>query len=476
MNAAALFAAGLAGTLVALSLPVSSAPLQDGTRPPQSAAAKAFIPYVDARPVVDALRQALPAELIGESPAALERQWTEWVFQRDRTIRARVARGDEDSLVHLWHYGTSFTPLPPLTARTVARLGGTSAATDLLEQRLTHLVNGLAAPGGNQRLRFARQIVERRGIDLRSPAGMTQARVHLQELRRRVLAEYEEHRRTLESIPHLDPVTALATHATMFRDRGLSSDTSLLPAFAIEQTLDQMKGHGVLAAGSVRRVAIVGPGLDFANKDEGYDFYPEQTIQPFAVMDSLIRLGLAAPEELVVVTFDLSERINRHIEAARERAVAGSSYTMHLPLDAGEQWSPELAAFWQRLGDRIGTEVPPAAPPSSAGEVRTRAVRIPPARVASVVPVDLNIVLERIDPLAAGDRFDLVVATSVLLYYDVFEQELALVNIGRMLRTGGVLLTNTPVPPTPAMKLSSRYTTVVYSERQRDQVFWYERQ
>jgi SAM-dependent methyltransferase len=114
--------------------------------------------------------------------------------------------------------------------------------------------------------------------------------------------------------------------------------------------------------------------------------------------------------------------------------------------------------------------------PSSAGDVRTRAVRIAPARVASVVPIDLNVVLERLEPLPTREQFDVVVATSVLVYYDVFEQELALVNIGRMLRTGGVLLTNTPVPPTSGMKLSDRYTTVVYSERQRDQVFWYERQ
>ena len=37
-----------------------------------------------------------------------------------------------------------------------------------------------------------------------------------------------------------------------------------------------------------------------------------------------------------------------------------------------------------------------------------------------MTPVDLNIVTERIEP--GGDQFDLVIATNILLYYDVLEQ------------------------------------------------------
>ena len=438
-----------------------------------SAAPKAFVPLADARVVIEALRQVLPGELVGRTPEGLESAWREWVIQRDAAIRARVARGDEESVVHFWHYGTSFTTLPPVTERTSARLGGADTAR-ILEQRLADFLTALATPGGDERLQFARHVVERRGIDLRTSAGRAQVRLYLQELRQRVVADYDEHRRTLASMQHAEPVTALAAFATMFRDRGLSSDTSVLPAFAIEQALEQVREHGLLAAGRVRRVAIVGPGLDFVNKDDGYDFYPQQTIQPFAVMDSLIRLGLSNPEELVVVTFDVSARVTQHIEAARARA--GSGYTMHLPLDADERWRPDLVTYWERFGDQIGSDTQPVAAPPNTGGVRTRAVRIRPARVRSVVPRDVNIVLERIDPLAANERFDLVVATNILVYYDVFEQQLALVNIGTMLRTGGVLLPNTPVPPVRPLKMSGRYTTVQYSEGKRDQVFWYERE
>jgi hypothetical protein len=462
---------GAAGVALALWMPAAP----HGAAP-QAAAPKTSIPYVDARPVVEAARGNLPAELTGKTPADLESFWPGWVSRRDTAIRTRLERGDEDSIVFLWHYGTSFTKLPPVTERNLARLGGASAAETIVQRRMEDLLNGIASPGADQRLQFVRQVVERKGINPLIPAGKAQIRLYLLEVRQRVLAEYEENKRTLESAKLLDPVAALAAYVTMFRDRGLSSDTSLLPAFAIDQALESIRAEGTLGAGGVRRVAIIGPGLDFANKDDGYDFYPQQTIQPFALMDSLIRVGLAKPEDLFVTTFDLSPRINQHIEAARERARAGVGYTVHLPLHGEEDWNPDLLAYWRRLGDRIGTEVEPLPPPASAGKIQIRAVRIPPARVMSIAPRDLNIVLERLDPLAADEQFDLIVATNILVYYDVFEQVLALVNLGKMLRPGGVFLSNTPVPPMAPMTLSDRYSSVSYNARQSDYVFRYQRQ
>ena len=98
-----------------------------------------------------------------------------------------------------------------------------------------------------------------------------------------------------------------------------------------------------------------GPGLDFADKENGYDFYPPQTIQPFAVVDSLMRLGLAAAD-LRVSTFDVSARVNRHLEVAHQRARAGGQYVLHLPRDTDEQWNSGLAVYWERFGDSIGEE------------------------------------------------------------------------------------------------------------------------
>jgi hypothetical protein len=48
--------------------------------------------------------------------------WPAWVAQRDADIRARVAEGDEDSVVNLLLYGTSFTRRPRPTERQIADL------------------------------------------------------------------------------------------------------------------------------------------------------------------------------------------------------------------------------------------------------------------------------------------------------------------------------------------------------------------
>jgi len=108
-----------------------------------------------------------------------------------------------------------------------------------------------------------------------------------------------------------------------------------------------------------------------------------------------------------------------------------------------------------------------------------RFVRVRPEIVQSITPADLNIVLQRVEPLAAGERYDLMVATNILVYYDVFEQSLAMANVAKMLKPGGLLLTNSPVFELPATPMRSvGFTDVLYERRDagRDRVFWYQRQ
>ena len=438
-------------------------------------APKRFIGYAEAAPIFESFQQSLPAELRRKTTAETERAWSEWVARHDRVVRARLERGDEDSLVYLWLYGTSFTTQLPLTERNVEVSVREPAQARLVQRRLDDLLAGVGSPRGNERLQFARGVVERHGANLSTAAGKARARAYLESLHERVFREYTEQKQTLESLERLDAVTALAAYVTLFRDRGLSSDTSLYSSFAVEQALEAMKNQGVLAPLELARVAVMGPGLDFANKDKGYDFYPQQTIQPVALMDSLTRLGLAGSDGITVATFDLSPRVNKHIDAALAQARAGSSYTVHVPLPAGEVWNPDLVAYWRRFGDRVGTETPPLTARPNTGIVGIRAVRIPPARVLALRPHDVNVVVERLEPLADHERFDLIVATNILVYYNGFEQALALSNVAAMLRDGGVFLSNTPVPPIPSMALSEHYATVSYSEQRRDHLFWYRR-
>jgi hypothetical protein len=191
-----------------------------------------------------------------------------------------------------------------------------------------------------------------------------------------------------------------------------------------------MKARGLLKAGEIRRVAIVGPGLDFADKDVGWDFYPQQTVQPFAVLDSIRRLGLGpSPGGPEIVLLDISPRIINHVTEARARAAKGIGYTLHLPLPKATPWQPEIRKYWQTFGDRIGAPVPATAPKAILDQVELRAVRARPSEVQRLSVADVNIVTQRLD----GEAFDLVIATNVFVYYDVFEQALALANIDAMM-------------------------------------------
>jgi hypothetical protein len=61
------------------------------------------------------------------------------------------------------------------------------------------------------------------------------------------------------------------------------------------------------------------------------------------------------------------------------------------------------------------------------------------------------------------------------VYYDLFEQSLALANTAAMLRPGGIVLANNAVFPVPPMEPTAGYLQVVWSDRRHDHVFWYER-
>jgi len=409
---------------------------------------------------------ATPPELRDIAAGSFDAAWRAWATRHDAEIRARLARGDEDSIVNLWQFGTSFTSRPRVSERGVATLARGETPEDLLIGRLDDMVAAMAAPDAGERLRFAREVLRRHGIDVTQPAGQEAARVYLVEVRARGIADHERYRKTLEQAKRAARPDAERVFGTVYRDRGLSSDTSLTIDFALDRAFEQAVSGAHLRPDAVRRVAIVGPGLDFTDKREGYDFYPPQTIQPFAVIDSLQRLGVPATG-LEVVTLDLSPRVNQHLAEARERALAGQPYTLQLPLAAdwpGHQWQPDLVSYWNALGSRIGVAVDPIAPPSA--EVRTRAVRIRPEIAATILPRDLNVVVERLDP--AGKPFDLIIATNILVYYDTFEQRLALTNVAAMLAPGGLFLTNYRMSPLAPMEPAPVFVTEVQFDHKGD--------
>ena len=446
----------------------------------QVAAVVADIPYDAAAPVFALRDDLLPEFLRSKSPSDRRAAWPGWVRERDHAIRQRLEGGERDSIVSLLVFGTTFTKQPRPPTPTLGALGPEwSRSNPVVAARLEDFLTALASPLADERLEIVRRHLGRRGIDLAHPEGRRQAHAYLTEGLQAATAELM----APSAVTDLrDDSRASLFARTLFRDRGLSTDSSIFINLALNQALERVITSKLLGAGHVRRAAIVGPGLDFADKHDGHDFYPPQTIQPFAVADTLIRLGLADQDELRITTFDVSPRVNGHLEAARQRGDAGVGYVFVIPRNIDMPWEPTLVAFWQLLGLQIGEPVEAVPAPPNAGNVRARAIRVRPQFVRAITPRDLNIVLQRLDPLAADERFDLIVATNVLLYYDVFDQSLALVNIATMLRPGGILLSNTPVIALPGIPMDIAGSAEVAAFTVpgigiiRDRVTWYRRE
>lgn len=453
----------------------------------QSRASKVrYISYEEARPVLASLAEALPAGLRAANPRDISSIWANWVVRRDSEIRARLIQGDEDSIVNLLLFGTSFTRRPRITLRDLSEIGekiqpnsGTNsieakAFINAIQSRADDLIQAMTTPGKNERILFGRRLVMAKGHDFSTEDGRSRVRHYLLSNLSRVLSEHASYARVLESAKlQGDPSSEFAERSKLYATRGLSSDTSLPPNLALERSLSSMKAKGMLAPGSVRRVGIIGPGLDFTDKQDGYDFYPQQTIQPFALVDTLLRLGLSRLSDLRVTTFDLSERVNDHLRRATTSARRGAGYTIQLAMDPQWQWKPDLVDYWSRFGDRIATPVSPAAATSGL-EVKIRAIKVRASVVSIINAEDTNIVLQI--PNESG--FDLLIATNIFVYYDVFEQSLALVNVDKMLRAGGFLLSNNALLELPGSRVRSvGYETVVYSDRPNDgdHIVWYQR-
>jgi hypothetical protein len=433
----------------------------------------AFTSYADVHSVLEPLADILPSELKTAAPSQIEAAWSAWAVSHDRDIRGRLGRGDEDTIVNWLLFGTSFTSRP----RIFLDASGSDAAqlAQLVAARAQDLVAALQAPGSDERRLFAKRLLERKGHRFETMAGRERVADYLVAEVTRVAREQAGYARELAETRQLGDVTAeFAARSRLFRSRGLSLDTSILPNFALEQSLRELHVRGLIGAERIRDVAVIGPGLDFSDKSSGYDFYPQQTLQPFALIDSLVRLGLVDPSTAVrVTTLDLSPRVNAHVTRARLRASAGSPYVLRVPLDPAVSWKPELLAYWKKVGDRIGTVGQTDAPVAGVN-LRVRTIRVRPQVVSQIQAEDLNIVVQRL----AGRRFDLIVATNVFVYYDLLDQALALSNVESMLGPGGFLLSNNSLLELPQSRLRSvGYLTTQYSDRpdDGDHVVWYRR-
>ena len=434
-----------------------------------------FTSFAEVRTTLATLADILPPELKQADASRAERAWTVWVERQDRAIRNRLQRGDEETIVNWLLFGTTFTKLPRVMLDSAGGAPVDAAQRmKLIAARANDLATALATPGQDERRLFARQLFAKQGYLTASAADRSRLIAHFTDLVQSVIAERDELTREIQSIRQIGSASdQFVAQSKLFRDRGLSLDTSFRPSFALEQALVQLRQRGFLKSGAIRDVAVIGPGLDFTDKTSGYDFYPQQTLQPFALIDSLVRVGLiTSPSTVRLTTLDISPRVNDHLTRSRQRASAGQAYRIRLPLDRDVKWKPAVVNYWNVAGDRVGAVSPATRATVAGANVDVRTVTVRPAVTLRVEPLDLNVVLQRSDT----HRFDLVVATNVFVYYDVLEQVLALANVRAMLKPGGILLSNNALHELPSSGMRSvGYLTVEYSELRDDgdHIVWY---
>jgi hypothetical protein len=395
--------------------------------------------------------------------------WPDWIQKHDREIRLRLKRGEEDTLTNFLRFGLSFTKQPAISNRDLVHYDSNANIREIGGKRIDDLMSAMASPGEDERVAHMRSFVEGEGFSLQAPESTNKLKTYLLTNLLRMRDEFVQYLNQPQG----------ANPFEIFKDRGISLDTNLWPDYLIDVHLRHMIEAGLLKPGSVKRVAIVGPGLDFSNKEDGSDFYPPQTNQPFAVLDSLFRLGLADPKTIELYTLDISPEVTAHVQHARKQAIAGIPYVLQLPWKAAAPLSPEyrgnFVRYWQSLGNSIGEPIAPIVVPGSIAAVtQIKAVRVRPEIVRRIQALDLDVVCQHAQ-LAADRRFDLVIGTNVFLYYGAFDQMLLRSNIALMLRPGGFLLSNDKLPDTVPEVLDDSLVTSQVVGQYPEFMFSYQR-
>ena len=346
----------------------------------------------------------------------------------DRDDRGRVQEGDYDHLVFYVLQSAHFTTLPPiepaLSARQYVGRGPDAEAAAArrvpaaVEARIAAFLKACDSGDADPRLAYFRALVSAAG-----PGDLRRRLVETQYARAMTFLFEKE-------FTSRSPVDT----AVLYQARGLSTDTAVEAGYAVYAGLGVMKALD--SSRRIRRVLIVGPGMDLAPRTGMLEVGPPESYQPWAVIDALVGLRLSRLDDLEVVAADINPRVVEHLRRAPQ-----APPLLHLVSGIGDGDGVTLAAgyreYFAALGAAVGDAQPAAAP---AGHL-ARTVRVSRDAAAAVQAASLDIVTERFD-----QRFDLIIATNILPYFDHVSRLLALSNVAAMLAPGGVFLHNDPRP------------------------------
>ena len=359
----------------------------------------------------------------------------------------RVREGDLDHLVFYALQSTHFTPMPAvepalsakalvdsLNAREREAFLKTSQAPPSripasVRLRVAALLRSVDASEGDPRLVYFRGLVKAT-FPIRRARDAALMREYLRVMR----FVYEKEFIAQRSARGPEAV------AELYRARGLSTDTAVEAGYLVYLGLGVVKS--LEPHRHVRRVLIVGPGLDLAPRTALLEVGPPESYQPWAVIDALLALGLSRAGDLDIVAADINPRVVEHVRRSRTEP---PTLTLVSEIRESEtvRLTEEFRGYFARLGGAIGEAETSVGQTHGVfdGHLR-KTVRVQPPAAHALRAEALDVVTERLDEAP----FDLVIATNILPYFDDAELMLAMSNVAAMLAPGGVFLHNEARP------------------------------
>ena len=338
----------------------------------------------------------------------------------------RVREGDLDHLIFYALQSTQFTKLVPIEPALSAKalVEGDNRIPPDARARILQLLEALASSSTDPRVTYFRALVQST----------------FPNVNEREDALLNEYRRTMKFVYNKEFVAQRIgpdAVADLYRTRGLSTDTAVEAGFVVYNGLGILKSLD--PAHRIRRVLIIGPGLDLAPRTGLVESAPPESYQPWTVIDALLSLGLSRLGDLTVIGGDINPRVVDHLARART-----SPPLLTLVSGIAESATVHLTNEYRVYFNQIGTVIADGfLPPRSDVSGHLFKTIHPPADVArSLSAEELDVVTARL----SGSPFDLIIATNILPYFDDTQLMLAMSNVASMLAPGGVFMHNEPRP------------------------------
>lgn len=206
--------------------------------------------------------------------------------------------------------------------------------------------------------------------------------------------------------------------------------TSLARASALHAAIKKISQTSGLAPHAPHKILIVGPGIETINPHFGVAA-PEQSYEPFVVADAAIGFIGASESQISLDLLDINHRVLGHFDSAIRAAQQGRPHQLLLAFD--NSYLKERPDLFDHLS---GTDVRPI---TQDKEAKVSKASIGPDILRRMRPLEGNIAIDRVNDAAS---YDIIVMLNVFIYLSPINKLLALENISRLLKPGGIFITD----------------------------------